>query len=128
MKKFTIAALGIGLLIGNVYAQDVANTIHSSEYIKDYFEVIKTESSLKKGLNSINIDFKHNSHTHNDLNTKLTIYSPNGKSIDYVGVHTKKNGQYQFKVNLPEKGDYGYVLNFSHTVGMTHTKRGSFNL
>ena len=29
---------------------------------------------------------------------------------------------------LPQKGSYNYILTFSHNVGVTQTKRGSFNL
>ena len=47
----------------------------------------------------------------NDLNTKLTVLSPDKTSIDYKGANTNKNGEYVFNVNLPQKGSYNY-LNF----------------
>ena len=40
----------------------------------------------------------------NDLNTKLTVLSPDKTSIDYKGANTNKNGEYVFNVNLPQKG------------------------
>ncbi len=63
----------------------------------------------------------------NDLNTKLTVLSPDKTSIDYKGANTNKNGDMS-NINLPQKGSYNYILTFSHNVGVTQNKRGSFNL
>lgn len=128
MKALQKIVLGLGLLVGSVYAQDVSNTIHSPGYIKDYSVLVKSASDLKIGANDIYANFKHKGHTHNDLNTKLTVYSPSNTQVDYKGVNTEKNGKYVFKVNLPEKGTYKYVLTFSHETGVSHSKRGTFDL
>jgi hypothetical protein len=128
MKVLQKVILGLGLIVGSMYAQDVSNTIHSPGYIKDYTVIIKPATELKQGYNDININFTHKSHVHNDLNTKLTIYSPNKSSKEYKGINTKKNGEYVFNINLPEKGSYRYILTFSHNVGVTQIKRGSFDL
>ncbi|WP_419673765.1 hypothetical protein ACN2C0_09475 [Aliarcobacter butzleri] len=85
MKVLQKVILGLGLVIGSVYAQDVSNTIHSPGYIKDYRVIIKPATELKQGNNDINVNFTH-------------------------------------------KGSYNYILTFSHNVGVTQTKRGSFNL
>ncbi len=85
MKVLQKVILGLGLVVGSMYAQDVSNTIHSPGYIKDYTVIIKPATELKQGSNDIN-------------------------------------------VNLPEKGTYNYILAFSHNVGVTQTKRGSFDL
>ena len=128
MKVLQKVILGLGLVVESVYAQDVSNTIHSPGYIKDYTVIIKPATELKQGNNDINVNFTHKGHSHNDLNTKLTVLAPDKTSIDYKGVNTKNNGEYVFNVNLPQKGSYNYILTFSHNVGVTQTKRGSFNL
>ena len=128
MNALQKIVLGLGLVVGSVYAQDTSSTIHGPGYIKDYTVLVKPATELKQGNNDIKVNFTHKGHSHNDLNTKLTIYSPNKPSIDYKGVNTKNNGEYVFNVNLPEKGTYNYVLTFSHNVGVTQTERGSIDL
>ena len=93
MKVLQKVILGLGLVIGSVYAQDVSNTIHSPGYIKDYRVIIKPATELKQGNNDINVNFTHRGHSHNDLNTKLTVLAPDKTSIDYKGVNTKNNGE-----------------------------------
>ena len=57
MKVLQKVILGLGLVIGSVYAQDVSNTIHSPGYIKDYTVIIKPVTELKQGNNDINVNF-----------------------------------------------------------------------
>ena len=126
MKAVQKILLGLGLFIGSAYAQDVSNVIHSPGYIKDYSVNIKSDEHLKQGINQITIKFTHNGHTHNDLKSKLTVYAPDNTILSYEGENTKTNGKYQYNVNLKDKGTYTYVLTFSHEVGVTKSKRGSF--
>jgi hypothetical protein len=126
MKIAQKILLSLGLFVGSVYAQDVSNIIHSPGYIKDYTVNIKSVEHLKQGINLITIKFVHDGHTHNDLKSKLTVYSPDNTILSYEGENTKINGKYQYNVNLKDKGTYTYVLTFSHEVGVTRSKRGSF--
>ena len=46
MKVLQKVILGLGLVIGSVYAQDVSNTIHSPGYIKDYTVIKNLQQNL----------------------------------------------------------------------------------
>tara|TARA_B100001063_G_C16354018_1_gene352775 strand:+ start:53 stop:442 length:390 start_codon:yes stop_codon:yes gene_type:complete len=126
MKKIITTGLLASLFISSIYAQDMSNKIHSPGYIKDYSVNIKSIEHLKQGDNKITIKFTHKGHSHNDLKSKLTIYSPDNTSLSYKGQNTKTNGKYLYEVNLKEKGTYRYVLTFSHESGVTQIKRNSF--
>jgi hypothetical protein len=120
--------LSLGLFVGSIYAQDTSNKIHSSGYIKDYNVKIKSKEPLKQGYNKVNIKFTHKGHTHNDLKSNFTVYSPSDIILSYKGENTKINGQYLYNINLQEKGIYTYVLTFGQKIGVRRTKRGSFKL
>lgn len=124
MKKLVITTLGLSVFVGNIYAQNILNT----SYLKDYFVVIKPTESLKNGKNLMLVNIKHKNHFHNDLDTKLSIYSPNKELKKYTGISSEKNGQYKFSVNLSENGSYEYILTFNHKNGRTNIKRGSFEI
>ena len=126
MKTLQKILLGLSLFVGSLYAQDVSNKIHSPGYIKDYSVNIMSTEQLKQGDNKITIKFRHKEHTHNNLKSTLTIYSPDNTRVSYQGQKTKTNGKYLYEVNLKEKGKYRYVLTFRQEVGVTHSKRNSF--
>ena len=115
------------LFTGSVYAQENEEYL-SSELKNDYSVSVKADDKLSKGNNDINVKILHKGHIAHNVNVTLKMYQPNDQVVEYKNSITNKKGNYSFKIDLPKKGDYRYVISFNKKLGVTRYSRGGFTL
>jgi hypothetical protein len=152
MKKILTTLIGTSLLAGTLYASENMKMDHSKMSMtttqadseskiqgkqdryykystkKDYSMEVKTSSKLKQGFNNIDVRIKRKSQQVNNADVILSILHPNNNVVDYKKNMTNKDRNYSFKVNLPEKGEYSYILTFSRSGGVIRTFRGRLSI
>lgn len=128
MKKLHKTLLiGIILFLGNIYLHASEN-YSSGTILKDYRISVKALDTLSEGKNKISVKIRHNSHIVSNANVIFKLYQPDSKMVVYKSKVINDNGRYSFNVNLPQKGDYKYVLSFNKLGGVIRNTRGGFTL
>jgi len=128
MKKlYKTLLIGMILFLGNIYLHASEN-YSSGTIFKDYRISVKAHDTLSEGKNKISVKIRHNSHIVENAIVIFKLYQPNSKSVEYKSKVTNDNGRYLFNVNLPQKGEYKYVLTFHKLGGVRRTTRGGFTL
>lgn len=128
MKKLNkILLVLVTLCVTSVFAQ-TNGKYYSSQTINDYKVEVKTKTQLTQGLNSIDVQIRRKSQQIHNADVILSILHPNNKVVEYKRNITNKDRNYSFKVDLPENGEYSYVLTFNRMGGVIRKFRGNLKI
>lgn len=129
MKNLFKILLVSGILLGgNVYLN--AKEIYlSQQTIKDYSVNVKVYDNLEIGDNEVNIKILYKTKILKNAHVNLKLYKPNGEIVEYNSNSVNNKNNYVFNINIPENGEYKYVVTYNVMKGgVTRSSRGSFKL
>lgn len=129
MKNLFKILLVSGILLGGNVFLNAKEIYLSQQTIKDYSVNVKVYDNLEIGNNEVNVKILYKTKILKNADVTLKLYKPNGEIVEYNSNSVNNKNNYVFNINIPENGEYKYVVTYNVMKGgVTRSSRGSFKL
>lgn len=129
MKNLFKILLVSGILLGGNVFLNAKEIYLSQQTIKDYSVNVKVYDNLEIGNNEVNVKILYKTKILKNADVTLKLYKPNGEMVEYKSNIVNDKNNYVFNINIPENGEYKYVVTYNVMKGgVTRNSKGSFKL
>ena len=129
MKNLLRILLVSGILLSGTTSLNAKEIYLSQQTIKDYSVNVKVYDNLEIGNNEVNVKILYKTKILKNADVTLKLYKPNGEIVEYNSNSVNNKNNYVFNINIPENGEYKYVVTYNVMKGgVTRSSRGSFKL